>query len=149
MFYLNSVDIIGRLGRDPDVRFLQSGGKVVSASVATSESWKNKTTDKWEEKTEWHAVSIFNDRAVAAAEKAKKGDWVFIRGRLQTRKYTANTGEERSITEIVVPKFDGRFGIVGDKRKAESDEPSSGTVSGSRPAAPRGRNPDFDDEIPF
>lgn len=98
----NNVQIIGRVGKDPEVRSMQSGGKVATLSVATSESWKDKTTGERKEKTEWHRVAVFNDALVGVVEKyINKGELVFIQGQLQTRVYEKDC-VKHYVTEIVV-----------------------------------------------
>ncbi|ARQ95262.1 single-stranded DNA-binding protein [Bradyrhizobium phage BDU-MI-1] len=103
---LNRVEIIGRLGKDPEVRNLTNGGAVANLSVATSERWKDKRSGEMQEKTEWHRVVIFNDKTVEFVEKyAKKGDLVRVEGKLQTREWEDQQGVKKYSTEIVVANF--------------------------------------------
>ena len=143
---LNRVMLIGTLGRDPEVRSFSNGNRVCNLSVATSESWKDKSTGEKKERTEWHRVAIFNDRLVDVAEKfLVKGQQVFLEGQIETRKYTDQSGNEKYSTEIVLRQFQGTLTMLS--------KPASGGTS-ERPAArqatqPAGRAGDLDDEIPF
>jgi single-strand DNA-binding protein len=122
---VNKVILVGHLGKDPEARNLQSGGKVVNLSLATSESWKDKNSGERQEKTEWHRVVIFNDKIGEVAERyLKKGAKVYIEGALQTRKWTDNSGAEKYSTEIVLQKFGGSLVLLGDGKRAGHDEPS-------------------------
>lgn len=160
---VNKVILVGNLGRDPEVRSTQNGGKIVNLNLATSESWKDKNSGDRQEKTEWHRVVIFNDRLGDVAERyLKKGSKVYVEGQLQTRKWTDKEGQERYTTEVVIGRFkgeltllDGRGGGGGDSVSAGmaeaaparssggGDRGSSGGPSWDAPAA------DLDDEIPF
>lgn len=141
---LNRVMLIGTLGRDPEVRTFSNGNKVCNLSVATSESWKDKTTGERKEKTEWHRVAIFNDRLVDVAEKyLVKGQQVFLEGQIETRKYTDQSGAEKYTTEIVLRAFNGTLTMLSKPQQAGADKPVT-----QRPAAPA-RSGDLDDEIPF
>lgn len=114
---VNRVIIVGNLGKDPEIRRLTSGEPVVSLSVATSERWKNKQSGEWQEKTEWHRVSCFNEHLATFAEKnLRKGSKVYVEGSLQTRKWTDKDGAEKFSTEIVLSKFKGDL-ILLDKRE--------------------------------
>jgi single-strand DNA-binding protein len=167
---VNKVILVGNLGRDPEVRNTQDGNKIVNLALATSETWNDKASGERKEKTEWHRVVVFNDRAGDFAERyLKKGAKVYVEGSLQTRKWTDQGGQERYTTEIVIGRFngvltslDGRTG--GGDQGGYADgmaEPGAATParaparapSAARPAAgpswdaPRGG--DLDDEIPF
>lgn len=121
------VIIIGNLGRDPESRSFQSGGKVVNIRIATSETWKDRATGERKEKTEWHSVAIFNEGLVRTAEQyLRKGSKVYIEGQLQTRKWQDQSGNDRFSTEIVLQGFncqlvmlDGPGGGSGDQRREE------------------------------
>ncbi|MES2986767.1 MAG: single-stranded DNA-binding protein [Pseudomonadota bacterium] len=103
---VNKVIIVGNLGRDPESRSFQNGGKVVNLRIATSESWKDRNTGEKKEKTEWHSVAIFNEGLANVAEKyLRKGSKVYIEGALQTRKWTDQAGVEKYSTEIVLQGF--------------------------------------------
>ena len=105
---VNKVILIGNLGRDPEVRFSQSGQKIANLSVATSDTWRDKQSGERREKTEWHRVVIFDERIADVAEKyLKKGSKVYLEGSLQTRKWTGNDGQERYTTEVVLQRFSG------------------------------------------
>jgi len=111
---LNKVILIGNLGKNPEQRFTQGGRKVVSFSLATSESWRDKSTNERKEKTEWHQIVIFNDRLCdVATQYLKKGSKVYLEGQLQTRKWKDNTGNERYTTENVLQQFRGELIILG------------------------------------
>lgn len=160
---VNKVILIGNLGRDPEVRSMQNGGKVCNLSLATGESWKDKATGERREKTEWHRIVIFNENLINVAERyLKKGSKIYIEGQIETRKWTDQSGAEKYSTEIVLRPFrgeltmldgrdgggssDGSYGGGGDYNQAPAREParqsSGGDIGG-------GRGPDLDDEIPF
>ncbi len=160
---VNKVILVGNLGRDPEVRSTQSGGKIVNLNIATSESWKDKSTGDRQEKTEWHRVVIFNDRLGEVAERyLKKGSKVYVEGQLQTRKWTDKEGQERYTTEVVIGRFKGELtlldsrggsgasdmGAGGGDEPAPSRAPAGGKASGG--GGPSWDAPaDLDDEIPF
>ena len=113
---LNKVQIIGNLGRDPEIRAFQNGGKVCNLRIATSETWKDKNTGERKEKTEWHSVAIFQEGLVSVAERyLKKGSTVYIEGKLQTRKWQDQSGVDKYSTEIVLQGFDGVMTMLGGK----------------------------------
>ena len=119
---LNKVMIIGSLGRDPEVRAMQSGGRVCNLSVATSESWKDKSSGERVEKTEWHKVVIFNDKLAEVAEKyLRKGSKVYIEGQLETRKWQDQSGTEKYSTEIVLRQFRGELQLLDSKGGSQSE----------------------------
>ena len=151
---VNKVILVGNLGRDPEVRFLQDNSKVVNFSVATSDRWKDKQSGEMKERTEWHRVVIFNDRLADIAQRyLKKGSKVYLEGALQTRKWTGNDGQEKYTTEVVLGRFrgeltllDGRGESSGFGAAAEPDYGSQTPAAEPRGgAAPAG----FDDDIPF
>lgn len=162
---VNKVIIVGNLGRDPEVRSTQAGMKVVNLAVATSESWNDKTSGERKELTEWHRVVIMNDRLGDVAEKyLRKGSRVYLEGKLQTRKWTDQSGQERYTTEIMIGRFNGELVLLGGG--AGTGGGMSGGMGGddyapSRPT-PAAKTParsiggwdtrpgnDLDDEIPF
>ena len=158
---VNKVILIGNLGRDPEVRSFQNGGRVCNLRLATSETWKDKTTGERKEKTEWHAVAIFNDRLVDVAEKyLRKGSKVYIEGQLETRKWTDQQGQERYTTEVVLRQFRGELTMLdtrggGASGGGTADE-GGGYEGGGGAAAPAparaggGRKAgNLDDDIPF
>lgn len=139
---VNKVILVGRLGRDPEVRHTQSGEMVVNLNVATSETWKDKATGERKEKTEWHRVVIFNQGLAKVAEAyLRKGSNVYLEGSLATRKWTDKEGVEKYTTEIVLSKFKGELTLL-DSPKPERDAGSSN---------PENRYPDHidDSDIPF
>ena len=144
---INKVIIIGRLGKDPEIRRMNSGDPVVNLSVATSESWRDKDTGERQERTTWHRVVIFNEHLAKVAENyLKKGSQVYLEGSLQTRKWTDQSGQEKYSTEIVIQKFRGELTMLDGK-----PETGGGGYSEPNPDAPKEdfRNADLDDEIPF
>jgi single-strand DNA-binding protein len=162
---VNKVILIGNLGRDPEVRSFQNGGRVCNLRIATSETWKDKASGERKERTEWHSVAIFNDNLVSIAERyLKKGSKVYVEGQLETRKYTDKDGNERYSTEVTLRPYrgeltllDGRGGGAGGGTGAGGDdaggyddrgmgEPAGGRSPG---AASRPRKGDMDDDIPF
>ncbi len=154
---VNKVILIGNLGKDPEIRSLNSGDRVANFSIATSETWRDRTSGERKERTEWHRVSIFNDNLVKVAESyLKKGSKVYIEGALQTRKYNDASGVERQTTEIVLQKFRGELTMLDGRGDGEGgggrggyDE---GYASGPRVAASGPKetfSADLDDEIPF
>jgi single-strand DNA-binding protein len=117
---LNKATLIGHLGKDPEIRTFQNGGRTASFGIATNESWKDKTTGERKERTEWHRVSILNEALVAVVEKhLKKGAKVYIEGKLETRKWTDKEGHERQTTEIVLRPSSGEL-VMLDPRKGEA-----------------------------
>ena len=152
--HMNRVTIIGNLGKDPEVRRMTSGAQIVNLSVATSESWKDKTTGEKKEVTEWHRVVIFNENLAKIAEQyLKKGDKVYLEGALKTRKWTDKDGNDKYTTEIVMSGFNGTILMLSSAggNAAGGDRGQSG---GTRQAAPAAAPASFqrdemDDEIPF
>ncbi len=155
---VNKVILVGNLGRDPEIRTLNSGDRVASFSIATSETWRDRATGERREKTEWHRISIFNDNLVKVAESyLRKGSKVYIEGALQTRKYTDASGAERQATEIVLQKFRGELTMLDGRADSEGSrggDDMGGYAPGPRvspgASAPRESfTADLDDEIPF
>ena len=157
---VNKVILVGNLGRDPEIRSFQNGGRVANLSIATSENWKDRATGERKEKTEWHRVAIFNDRLVEVVEKyLKKGSKVYIEGQLETRKWTDQQGQERYTTEVVLRQFrgeltmlDGRGGGAGAGGGDDFEESPAPAYAGASagPAPSRGgRGGPLDDDIPF
>ena len=141
---LNRVMLIGNLGADPEARSMQNGTKVVNLKVATSETWKDRSTGERKERTEWHRVVIFNEHIANVAEQyCRKGQKVYVEGQLTTRKWQDKDGVDRYSTEIVLQKFKGELQLL-----SRSDRDNSGD---DERQAPRGGGgaPDLDDEIPF
>ena len=150
---VNKVIIIGNLGRDPEVRTFQNGGKVCNLRIATSETWKDKATGERKEKTEWHSVAVFQEGLVRIAELyLKKGSKVYIEGKLQTRKYQDQSGADRYSTEIVLQGFDGTLTMLdpqgGTQGGSSGGYDGGQQSSGGYDSGPAGGSVD-DDEIPF
>jgi single-strand DNA-binding protein len=143
---VNKVILVGNLGRDPEVRRMTSGEPVVNLSVATSESWKDKTSGERKERTEWHRVVIFNENLAKVAEQyLHKGSKLYLEGQLSTRKWTDKDGVEKYTTEVVLNRFRGEL-VMLDAR-GEGGAPRQVTASSDAPASfDRG---EMDDEIPF
>ena len=112
---INKVIVVGNLGNDPEMRYMPNGNAVANITVATSESWKDKTTGEQKEKTEWHRVAIFGKLAEIAGQYLRKGSQVYIEGQLQTRKWQDQSGQDRYTTEIVVQGFNGVMQMLGGK----------------------------------
>jgi single-strand DNA-binding protein len=162
---VNKVILIGNLGRDPEVRTMQNGGKVANLSIATSETWRDKSSGERKEKTEWHRVVIFGNLAEIAEKYLKKGSKVYVSGSLQTRKWTDQSGAEKYTTEVVLQGYGGELTMLDGKGGGAgggmSDDAGGGWDNGGYDDAPKsgggkarmsggggGRN-DMDDEIPF
>jgi single-strand DNA-binding protein len=113
---VNKVILIGNLGRDPEVRSFQNGGKVVNLRIATSESWRDRNTGERKERTEWHSVAIFNENIAKIAEQyLRKGSTVYIEGALETRKWQDQSGQDRYTTEIVIRPYRGELTLLGGR----------------------------------
>jgi len=160
---VNKVILVGNLGRDPEVKAMQDGRSLVNMSVATSETWRDRTSGERKERTEWHRVVIFNDKLAEVAQKyLKKGAKVYLEGQLTTRKWTDQSGQERYTTEVVVPRFGGTLTMLdgrsgggdgagmggGADEEMGGSAPSGGGSGGGRPAA-RSSKAELDDDIPF
>lgn len=127
---VNKVIIVGNLGRDPEIRSMPNGDRIANMSIATSETWKDKSSGERKEKTEWHRVSIFNDNIVKVVESyVKKGSTVYIEGQLQTRKWTDKDGVEKYTTEIIVGRFNGVLTMLGGKSEG-GERPDHETYDG-------------------
>ena len=139
---VNKVIIVGNLGADPEARDLPSGQKVVNLRVATSEQWTDRASGEKRERTEWHTISIFDQNATQYAQNyLKKGNKVYIEGRLETRKWQTQSGEDRYSTEIIVNQIGGKLIGLSDRQEARGDE-------SHEPTRPR-QTPEMDDVIPF
>ena len=149
---VNKVTLLGNLGRDPEIRAMQNGDKIVQLSIATSDRWKDKNSGEQRERTEWHRVVIFNDALGKIAEQyLKKGSTVYLEGQLQTRKWTdQQSGQDKYTTEVVLQRYRGELTLLGsrpdnqinnDYNKSEIDQSSEPPVSNIAS--------DLDDEIPF
>jgi single-strand DNA-binding protein len=165
---VNKVIIVGNLGNDPEVRYANNGSAIANISVATTDSWKDKNTGEQQEKTEWHKVVMFNRLGEIAGEYLKKGSQVYIEGRLQTRKWQDQSGQDRYSTEIVANEMQmlggrggsdmsggGGGGYQAPQQQRPAAQQGGGQQGGSQqgggqpqPAQPAPSN-DFDDDIPF
>jgi single-strand DNA-binding protein len=172
---VNKVILIGNLGKDPEVRSMQSGGKVCNLSVATSESWKDKMSGERKDRTEWHRVVIFNENLINVAERfLKKGSKVYLEGQLETRKWQDQSGQEKYSTEVVLRPFRGELTLLDSRESGGGGYGGGGDyggggggyggTSGGRGGGGSGgggyggggggggftpSGPDLDDEIPF
>jgi single-strand DNA-binding protein len=176
---VNKVILIGNLGRDPEVRSFQNGGKVVNLRIATSETWRDKSSGERKERTEWHSVAIFNEGIAKVAEQyLKKGSTVYIEGQLETRKWQDQSGADRYTTEVVIRPFSGNMTLLGGRGdggggggggasddRGGYDDYGSGSGGGGQGGGGRGGygggsggaggggqgggRADMDDEIPF
>mgnify|MGYP001143261087 CR=1 FL=1 len=154
---VNKVILIGNLGRDPEIRSFQNGGRVANLSIATSETWRDKASGERKEKTEWHRVVVYNDKLVDVIERyLKKGAKVYIEGQLETRKWSDQSGQERYTTEVVLRPYrgeltmlDGRGGGAGAPDDfGGMDEPVPQPSYAGAGAGRSGSGP-LDDDIPF
>jgi single-strand DNA-binding protein len=170
---VNKVIIVGNLGRDPEVRSFQNGGKVVNLNIATSETWRDKASGERKERTEWHRVSILNENLAKIAEQyLKKGSKVYIEGQLETRKWQDQSGAEKYTTEVVLRPYRGELTLLdgrneggsgggggGDYDRGGPDDYAGGSTGGGSAggsgggyrggAQGGGGRSDMDDEIPF
>jgi single-strand DNA-binding protein len=162
---VNKVILVGNLGKDPDVRHTQDGKSIVNLSIATTDSWRDKSSGERKEKTEWHRVVIFNEGIAKVAEQyLKKGSSVYIEGQLQTRKWTDKDGVEKYSTEVVLQNYGGQLTMLGSKPGGGGDSAGSGFGGGEefgssspmdKPRGGGGGAPrqsfsrDLDDEVPF
>ena len=150
MSSLNKVQLIGNLGQDPEIRSTQSGDKVATLSIATSESWRDKNTGEKREKTEWHRVVAFGNLAGIMEQYLKKGSKVYLEGQMQTRKWQDQSGQDRYTTEVVLSGFGGKMMMLSaQQQQRDTVPPSEG--SGHNPPEPptHGLGRDLDDEVPF
>lgn len=148
MASVNKVILVGNVGKEPEIRTTQNGGRIANLSIATSESWKDKATGERKEKTEWHRVSIFNDALVGVVERfVKKGSKLYLEGQLQTRKWTDSEGKDNYSTEIVLQAFNGNIVLLDNRENAAP------AASGSGDYQPQDNRAtfadDLDDQIPF
>ncbi len=160
---VNKVILVGNLGRDPESRTMQNGGKVVSFSIATSENWNDKASGERREKTQWHRIAIFNEKLGEVAERfLKKGSKVYVEGSLESRKYTDKDGVERETTEVVLARFRGELTMLDGRGEGGGDSggftrerapaartPAGGGGAGRSTPSWEPTGGDLDDEIPF
>lgn len=139
---VNRVIIIGNVGKEPETRSFQNGGRVASFSVATSENWNDKATGEKKERTEWHRISVMNEKLVDVVEKyIKKGMKVCVEGQLETRKWTDKDGNEKFSTEVVLRPFRGELTML--------DSPKQTSQQLEHKITPSTQVPDLNDDIPF
>jgi single-strand DNA-binding protein len=151
---VNKVILVGNLGRDPEIRTLNSGDKVANLNLATSETWRDRNSGERKERTEWHRVVIFNDNLIKVAENyLHKGSKIYIEGALQTRKYTDQSGAEKFSTEVVLQKFRGELTMLDGRGDGAREGGDAGGFAPGPRAGGSGPREDFsadlDDEIPF
>lgn len=140
----NNATIIGRLGRDPEIRYTTDGNSIANFSLATSNKWKDKSSGEQKERTEWHRVVVFGKRAEIIGNHYHKGDLVGVSGELQTRKWVDKDGNEKYTTEIVVSAFNGDVQMI--TKHGGNRPPPQGEASAPAQTAD---SDDFDDDIPF
>ncbi len=167
---VNKVILVGNLGRDPEVRTFQNGGKVCNLRIATSETWRDRNTGERKERTEWHSVAIFNENLAKIAEQyLRKGSKVYIEGQLETRKWQDQSGQDRYTTEVVLRQFRGELTLLdgrdggqgggqggygggyddGGQSGGYGGGSQGGGFGGGQGGGQGGSRPDLDDEIPF
>ena len=150
---VNKVTLIGNLGRDPEVRAMQNGDKIVQLSIATSDRWKDKSSGEQRERTEWHRVVIFNDALGKIAEQyLKKGSTVYLEGQLQTRKWTdQQSGQEKYTTEVVLQRYRGELTLLGSRSENQisNDQQNDQINQSNQVSMSDDIASDLDDEIPF
>jgi single-strand DNA-binding protein len=159
---INKVIIVGNVGQDPETRYMPSGSAVTNFTVATNESWKDKQTGEQKDRTEWHRVAMFNRLAEIAAEYLRKGSQVYIEGKLRTRKWQGQDGQDRYTTEIIADEMQmlggrgggaggGSFGGGGGQQGGgqQGGGQQGGGQQGGGSAPPQPGPDDFDDDIPF
>ena len=166
---VNKVILVGNVGNDPEIRTFNNGGKVANFSLATSENWRDKQSGERREKTEWHRVAVFNDGLVGVIERyVKKGSKLYIEGKLQTRKWTDNSGVEKYTTEVVLQGYGGNLTMLDSRNEGGSrgggggynqdsvaygNQGQGSSMGGGRQSASAMEGPkenfDLDDEIPF
>lgn len=147
---VNKVILVGNLGRDPEVRSFQNGGKVCNLRIATSETWKDKASGERKEKTEWHSVAIFTEGLVRIAEQyLKKGSKVYIEGQLQTRKWQDQSGADKYSTEVVVQGFGGVMTMLDGRDGSQSGGGNDSGYGGGGSTSGGPGSGVMDDEIPW
>jgi single-strand DNA-binding protein len=159
---VNKVILVGNLGRDPEVRTFQNGGKVVNLRLATTEVWRNKASGERKGRTDWHSVVIYNEPLARVAEQyLRKGSKVYVEGQLETRKWTDQSGQERHTTEVVLRPYGGALAILDSRGAGEAPALGHGSEGRAAPSVrhggdadrggDRGRavSVDLDNEIPF
>ncbi|MBH04980.1 MAG: single-stranded DNA-binding protein [Phycisphaeraceae bacterium] len=148
---VNKVILVGNLGNDPEIRYMPNGGAVANITVATSETWRDKATGEQREKTEWHRVALYGKLAEVAGEYLRKGSQVYIEGKLETRKWQDQSGQDRYTTEVVVQGFNGVMQMLGGRGGQGQQQGGWGQPQQPQQAQPQYNEPpmDFDDDMPF
>lgn len=147
---VNKVTLLGNVGKDPEIRSTQSGGKIANLTVATSESWKDRQSGERKERTEWHRVSVMSAPLAEVVEKyVKKGSKLYLEGQLQTRKWTDQSGQDRYTTEVVLSGFGSQL-VMLDGRPSDGAQPAPQQQSQPRQQPKQQQEPAFDDsDVPF
>ena len=148
---INKVILVGNLGAKPEVKYATNGNAISNLSVATSESWTDKSTGQKQERTEWHRVSLFGKLAEIAGQYLDKGSKVYVEGKLQTRKWQDQNGQDRYTTEVVVSGFNGTLQMLDRRDGSSSSPPSEDVIETSKPEpsiTPVSKD-EFEDDIPF
>lgn len=147
---INKVIIVGNLGSDPEIRYMQNGSAVAGFSVATSESWKDKTTGETKDSTEWHRVVLFGKLADVAGQYLSKGSQVYIEGQLKTKKWQDQQGQDRYTTEVVVQGYTGVMQMLGGKTQQPQQQPQQYKQQQPKQGFLQQQSAkQFDDDIPF
>jgi single-strand DNA-binding protein len=152
---VNLAIIQGTLGRDPEIRDTQGGGKIATMSIATSEQWKDRQSGERRERTEWNRVCVFNESLVKVIEKyVKKGSTIYVEGELRTRKWSGNDGVERFSTEVVLTQYRGVLKLMGSPKRESGGSANDGYAPRQATRTDQRGNPqysggDLDEEIPF
>jgi|TARA_B110000438_G_scaffold101898_1_gene100782 single-strand DNA-binding protein len=150
---VNKVILLGNLGRDPEIRSMQSGKKMASFSIATSKKWKDRNTQEQKENTSWHNIVVFNEGLVEVIEKyVKKGAKIYVEGELSTRKYQDKDGNERYTTEVVLQGYNSTLTMLGSTNVSSVSESQSTYSNGEVDQIEQSSNSDssnMDDDIPF
>ena len=150
---INKVILVGNLGAKPEVKYASNGNAISNLSVATSESWTDKSTGQKQEKTEWHRVSLFGKIAEIAGQYLDKGSKVYVEGKLQTRKWQDQSGQDRYTTEVIVSGFNGTLQMLDRRDSVSSEAPTRSTrppeSSQSAPKITPVAQDEFEDDIPF
>ncbi len=148
---INKVILVGNLGAKPEIKYASNGNAISNLSVATSESWTDKSTGQKQERTEWHRVSLFGKLAEIAGQYLDKGSKVYVEGKLQTRKWQDQNGQDRYTTEVVVSGFNGTLQMLDRREDSSSSTPSEGVTEKGpeKPSITPVSKDEFEDDIPF
>ena len=148
---INKVILVGNLGAKPEVKYASNGNAISNLSVATSESWTDKSTGQKQERTEWHRVSLFGKLAEIAGQYLDKGSKVYVEGKLQTRKWQDQNGQDRYTTEVVVSGFNGTLQMLDRRDDSSSSTPSENVTEKDQtePSITPVSKDEFEDDIPF